>query len=73
MSQKNDLLIYATEYIIDAGNETAPGLTKLAVYKLLFLLSRRLKEQGIDMKLEYVPHQKKPSINSIVIREMKYL
>lgn len=53
MSQKNDLLIYVTEYIIDAGNETAPGLTKLAVYKLLFLLSRRLKEQGIDMKLPF--------------------
>lgn len=53
MSERNNLLIYVTEYIIDAGNETAPGLTKLAVYKLLFLMYQRLKEQGVDMKLPY--------------------
>lgn len=53
MPEKNDLLIYATEYIIDTGNEAAGGLTKLAVYKLLFLMNQRLKEQGVDLKLPY--------------------
>lgn len=53
MTDVNEELIYTLEYIIDKGNLTAPNLTEISVYKLLFLSYIQLKKIGIDLKLPY--------------------
>ena len=53
MQQKNELLIYTIETIIDKGNARASNLTMMHVYKLLYLAYLSLKKQNINIKLPY--------------------
>ena len=53
MLRRNDELIYTIESIINKGNARAKNLSKIHVYKFLYLAYIRLKEKDIDIHLPY--------------------